>query len=106
MAASDPGQDPVSNEDPRLTALDARLAEAQRIEAIRAGKVDRGASKGYRQGNRVLAELIGGIAGGALIGWLLDRVFDTTPFLLLVLMALGVVVAFRNIIRISGERPD
>src|SRR3546814_3630103 len=57
-------------------------------------------------GNRVLADLIGGLAGGALIGWLLDRWLGTSPWLLLALMFLGIAAAFRNIIRISSKRPD
>ncbi|RYE65838.1 MAG: F0F1 ATP synthase assembly protein I, partial [Oxalobacteraceae bacterium] len=61
--------------------------------------------KGYAQGSRVLAELIGAPAGGALIGWFLDRQLGTSPWLLLGLLVLGVVVAFRNIYRISSERP-
>jgi ATP synthase protein I len=106
MATENPGQDPLDREDPRLMALDKRLAEVQRDEAIRSGKKTVGQGKGYSQGNRVLSALIGGIAGGALIGWLLDRWFGTAPLLLLALMFLGIIVAFRNIIKISGERPD
>jgi len=59
-----------------------------------------------RQGNRVLTELIAGPAGGALVGWLFDRLLVTSPALLLVCMFLGIAVAFRNIIKISGERPE
>ena len=106
MATEDPGQDPLDREDPRLTSLDKRLAEVQRDEAVRSGKKVEGQGKGYSQGNRVLSALIGGIAGGALIGWLVDRWFGTAPLLLLVLMLLGTIVAFRNIIKISGERPE
>jgi ATP synthase protein I len=57
-------------------------------------------------GNRVLAELIGGIGGGAFIGWVIDWAAGTSPWGLLVVMALGVIVAFRSIIRISTRRPD
>ena len=53
-----------------------------------------------------LGALIAGIAGGALIGWVLDRWLETSPWLLLALMFLGIGVAFRNIIRISNERPE
>jgi ATP synthase protein I len=105
MAAADPGQDPIG-EDARLTALDQRLKAAQDAEAVRTGTKQRKPGKGYSQGNRVLAELIAGIAGGALIGWLADRLLGTSPFGLLVLMFLGIAVAFRNIIRISAERPE
>jgi ATP synthase protein I len=102
------GQDPqgFNREDPRITSLNQRLDAAKRGEAVRSGKSGQGQGKGYSQGNRVLSQLIGGPAGGALIGWLLDRLFDTAPALLLVMMLLGVVVAFRNIIKISGERPE
>jgi ATP synthase protein I len=58
----------------------------------------------YRLGNRVLSLLIGGLAGGALIGWLLDRLFGTSPWLLLVMLFLGIASAFRNIIKISNQR--
>jgi ATP synthase protein I len=60
----------------------------------------------YRMGSRVLAELIGGIGGGALLGWVVDHFVGTSPWGLLVMMALGIVVAFRNIIRMSGQRLD
>ncbi|WP_076069455.1 AtpZ/AtpI family protein [Sphingomonas montana] len=105
MAAGDPGQDPTGVDD-RLTSLDERLQQAHRAESIRTGKSERASTKGYSQGNRVLAELIAGPAGGALIGWLLDRWFNSAPWGLLVLMVLGIGVAFRNIIRISNERPE
>ncbi len=60
----------------------------------------------YRMGNRVLAELLGGIGGGAFIGWVIDHFAGTSPWGLLVVMFLGIFVAFRNIIRISNRRPD
>jgi len=106
MAIDDPGQDGLDRADPRITSLNKRLDAAKRDEAIKSGKVGEGQGKGYSQGNRVLSQLIGGPVGGAIIGWLLDRLFGTTPVLLLALMTLGIIVAFRNIIKISGERPE
>lgn len=106
MGNDDPGRDELDREDPRITSLNKRLDAAKREEAVRSGKVGEGQGKGYSQGNRVLSQLIGGPVGGAVIGWLLDRLFGTSPVLLLALMALGIVVAFRNIIKISGERPE
>jgi ATP synthase protein I len=106
MNANEPGQDPVGAEDARLTSLEGRLKVAHEAEQIRTGKARKPPSKGYSQGNRVLTELIAGIAGGALIGWLIDRWLDSAPVALLVAMFLGIAVAFRNIIRISNERPE
>ena len=105
MSESEPGQDPESGEDARLRSLDERLKSAHLAEAVRTGTAQKKPGKGYSQGNRVLAELIAGIAGGMLIGWLLDSWLGTSPWLLLGLLFLGIAVAFRNIIRISNERP-
>lgn len=106
MNADEPEQVPAGAEDPRLTSLEERLKAVHRAEEVRTGKKRKKPSKGYSQGNRVLAELIAGIAGGALIGWLIDRWLDSSPWALLVSMFLGIAVAFRNIIRISNERPE
>lgn len=104
MAEREPGLDPLQ-EDARLTSLDERLRQAKSDEAIRTGEArDAKGDASYRLGNRVLAELVGGMAGGALIGWLLDRWLGTSPWLLLVLLFLGTASAFRNIIRISNQR--
>ena len=104
MAENEPGLDPLA-EDARLTSLDERLKQAKTSEAIRSGEGREGtAGADYRLGNRVLAELIGGMVGGAVIGWVLDRVFGTSPWILLALLFLGIVVAFRNIIRLSRGR--
>ena len=93
--------------DPRHSDdLDSRIAQARAAENARAGGTPRPQSKGYAQGSRVLAELIGAPLGGGLIGWLLDRVFGTSPWLLLVLLALATAAAFRNIYRISQERAE
>lgn len=104
MVSGDPGQDPIG-EDARLKSLEERLKKAHQVEAVRTGNTQQGADANYRLGNRVLGELVGGLAGGALIGWVLDRFIGTAPWLLLTFLFLGIVVAFRNIIRISNERP-
>jgi ATP synthase protein I len=54
----------------------------------------------------VLAELLGGVAGGALLGWINDRFAGTGPRGLLIVIALGIVAALVNIIRISNRKPD
>ncbi len=104
MTENGPGQDPVG-EDPRVGSLKKRIEQVERAERIRTGKRDEKADANTRLGNRVLAELIGGIAGGALVGWVLDHFLGTQPWLLLVFLFLGIIVAFRNIYRISMQRP-
>ena len=106
MVQNDPAQDGKGSSDPRLDSLDMQLKQVRQAEKIRSGKKDQAPAKGMRQGNRVLTELIAGPAGGALLGWFLDRLFGTAPWILLIAMFLGIAVAFRNIIRISNERPE
>jgi ATP synthase protein I len=106
MSETDPRQDQIA-EDARIKSLEERLKRAEEIEKARTAVVPTGTSdESYRLGNRVLAELIGSPVGGALIGWVLDRLFGTSPWLLLAFLFLGFVVAFRNIIRISTKRPE
>ena len=105
MASEDPAQDGNGIKDPRLDSLDMQLKMVRKAEAERTGQ-DVPPAKGMRQGNRVLTELIAGPAGGALVGWFFDQLFETTPALLLACMFLGIAVAFRNIYRISQERPE
>ena len=86
--------------------LDERIARARAGESARVGGGPKPPAKGYAQGSRVLAELIGAPAGAALIGWLLDRWLGTAPWIMLVLLVLGIIVAFRNIYRIGQERAE
>lgn len=96
------------DEDARLDALDDRLRaareqEEKRIKPVAGGEAD----ANYRAGNRVLADLLGGIVGGVFLGWVVQQFFPATaPWGLLVMMFLGIFVAFRNIIRMSNRRSD
>ena len=103
MAENEPGLEPLQ-EDARISSLDERLARAKAEEASRSGAADTKGEASYRLGNRVLAELIGGMVGGAVVGYTLDWLLGTSPWLLLALLFLGIVSAFRNIIRISNQR--
>ncbi|USI73827.1 AtpZ/AtpI family protein [Sphingomonas morindae] len=107
MAQDDPRQVQSGGTGGEPSSLEERLRAARSAETARIAQGrPRKPEKGYSQGSRVLTELIAGPAGGALIGWLLDRWLGTSPWLLLVMLALGVAVAFRNIYRISSERPE
>jgi len=105
MSEEPSGREPIG-EDARIDALEARLKAAQEREEARNRPLVQGTDANYRMGSRVLAELLGGLIGGALIGWVIDRFADTSPWGLLVMLAFGIIVAFRNIIRISNRRSD
>ena len=105
MSDDEPAREPVE-EDARIDALEKRLAAAQQRENQRNRPQMTGADANYRSGNRVLADLLGGILGGVVLGWTVDWFAGTSPWGLLVGLFLGIVVAFRNIIRAANERPD
>ncbi len=105
MTSESPDQDPLE-EDTRVSSLEERLEKAQNKERVRAKRVNKGPDKNYRLGSRVLAQLIGGTAGGFIVGWFLDNWLGTQPWFLLLFFFGGIIVAFRNIYRISSEPQD
>lgn len=104
MMEDETGQDAESPQDARLDSLEGRLKRAQAREAERTGQA-RPADANEQLGQRVLSTLLGGLFGGTLIGWLLDRWLGTGPWLLIVMMVLGTVGGFWSIIKLSSRRP-
>ncbi len=105
MSDETPAREPIE-EDARIDALEKRLRAAREREEQRTRTQVRGADASTRAGNRVLADLLGGIFGGALLGWVVDQFAGTSPWGLMVGLFLGIVVAFWNIFRIANRRSD
>jgi ATP synthase protein I len=103
MAAQEPDEAPKSAQDARLTSLEERLRNAEKVEAERApGTID--ASTVIKSaGQRVAQSLIGMPLGGAIIGWLLDRLFDTAPWIMLALMFIGFAGAVLDVMKVSKQ---
>ena len=104
MSDEKPAREPIG-EDARIDALEERLKAAREREEERNRPSIKGADANEKLGNQVLGHLVGGPLGGAVVGWVIDRFADTSPWGLLVMLFLGIVVAFRNIIRISSQKP-
>ena len=104
MVEDEPGQVPKSPEDARLDSLEQRLERAHATEAARIGRTP--VVMPMTLGNRVLSLLIGGLVGGTLIGWVLDRLFDTGHVLLIVFMVLGTVGGFYSIFKLASQKPN
>lgn len=103
MAENEPWQDPELPKDARLSSLDERLRDARLAEAQRS-KIPT-PDGDYRQGMRVLGELIGPPFGGAVFGLVLDSVLGTGRWLLLILLFVGFGIGIRNVVRISKTSP-
>jgi ATP synthase protein I len=105
MVENEPGQVPKLAEDARLDSLERRLEQAQATEAKRTGRAP-AADANEQLGNRVLSTLIGGLVGGALIGWVLDKLFHTGHVLLIVFLVLGTVGGFWSIFKLASQKPQ
>ena len=104
MAEDETGQNAKSSQDARLDSLEERLERAQAAEAERTGQA-RASDANEQLGQRVLSYLLGGLLGGALIGWVLDKVFGTGHLLLVIGLVLGTVGGFWSIIKLANRRP-
>jgi ATP synthase protein I len=104
MAVDENAQDPKLPPDARLDSLEQRLERAQQKEAVRSGKAPV-ADANEQLGQKVLSLLLGGILGGTLIGWVLDKAFGTAPILLITLMVLGTAGGFLSIIKMANRKP-
>ena len=74
-------------------ALGRLSDELQAFEASRARSASPEAVRRIGEGNRLLAELIGGLLGGLGFGWLFDRLAHTTPWGIVVGVTAGVGVS-------------
>jgi ATP synthase protein I len=83
----------------RLDALGEKLGEAQgrHRPAHAEAPPSQGAALG--QALRLGVELVAGVAVGFFIGWGLDRLFGTAPFLMVVFLGLGAAAGILNVMR-------
>jgi len=94
---------PTSPQDARLGSLNERLKQAEKVEAARTPDQIDASTVVRNVGQRVAQSLIGMPLGGAIIGWLLDRLFDTAPWIMLGLMFIGFAGAVLDVMRYSKQ---
>lgn len=92
----------------KLSALGTKIAEAEqrRQGGERPVRRRRPASAGMSLGLRVSAELIAALIVGIGIGWGLDRLLGTAPWLLVVFMFLGATGGALNAYRAARGMDD
>jgi ATP synthase protein I len=99
MAEDESEEVPKLPPDARLESLDQRLDRLQQAEAKRTGRAQ--PDPFNRIAQAILGHLIGGPLGGGLIGWGLDTLFGTFPWLMLVMLFVGFGVGVWNVMRLS-----
>jgi len=104
MAEDEIEEAPKLPPDARLGSLDRRLDRLQQAEAKRTRKAQ--VDPNMRIAQVVIGYLIGGPLGGGLIGYGLDSLLGTKPWLTLVMLFLGFAVGIRNVLRISRNSPS
>jgi ATP synthase protein I len=104
MAEDEDNEVPKLPPDARLGSLDERLDRLQQEEAAKQAKTQ--VDPNMRIAQVVIGYLIGGPLGGGLLGYGMDSLFGTKPWLTLVMLFLGFGVGIRNVLRISRNTPS
>lgn len=79
-------------------SLASRTRQAAEQDALRKGS----SASGYGQALRLSSEFIAGVAVGAGLGWLIDRLAGTSPWGLIVFLLLGFGAGVLNVMRSAG----
>ncbi len=93
----------MADDDPdekRLAELGSRLEQARGNKELPPQQTSQ-SQLGI--GFRLVADLLAGVIVGGGIGWALDRVFETSPVLLIVMFLVGVAAGMRNLMRTARE---
>jgi ATP synthase protein I len=89
-------------------SFEQRLAQAQDkvlVSQPKAGSAHKSAGSSYKAVNlamRLGVELVAAMVIAVVIGWGLDKVFHTSPWLMIVMVPVGMAAGLRNLIRAGG----
>ena len=101
--ANDPDNAPIG-EDPKLDSLEDRIAAARRAEDERVAKEH--APVVRTVGMQVVSTMVGYPLGGIIIGFGLDRLFGTAPWIMLGLMFAAFAGACLHVVQMNKNRAD
>lgn len=106
MSDRDGAPGPSSTRD---TELSGRLRDlGRRLRKRRDDRDEKAPDKATPRGPgvavalRVASDLVGGVIVGAALGWGFDRLFDTSPWGLIVLFLFGFAAGLRNVLKSTG----
>ena len=91
---------PAVSEDPAIDSLEGRIAAARAAEDKRLGN-DKPVVDGRSRGMQIASTMVGYPLGGIVIGWVLDSIFDTRPWIMIGLMFLAFFGACLQVVRFN-----
>lgn len=86
----------------RLRDLDRRLEERRDDRGNKSPTDTKPRNPGVALALRLATDLVAGVIVGAALGWGFDRLFDTSPWGLIVLFLFGFAAGLRNVMRSAG----
>lgn len=89
------------NDDQKLKSLQAQIDALKAKTAPAKGDGTTADSRAMSMGMRAGTELVGATLGSALVGYGLDRWLGTKPWLLIVMLLLGICAGFLNIWKLT-----
>jgi ATP synthase protein I len=95
----DDGSDGDGAFEARLAAVQAVVAKDRKRAAAQAGAAHRAINLAVRLG----VELVAAMVIAVVIGWGLDRLFGTKPWLMIVMVPVGMAAGLRNLVRAAGR---
>ncbi len=98
--ADDPENAPVG-QDPQLGSLEERIAAARKTEQARLSQEHAPVRDGRRAGIQIASTMVGYPVGGIVVGFVLDKVLHTLPWITIGLMFLAFAGACLNVVRIN-----
>ena len=99
--ADDRNDAPAVREDPAIDSLEGRIAAARVAEDKRLGRENAPAADARGVGMQIASTMVGYPLGGIVVGWLLDSVFNTRPWIMLGLMFLAFFGACLQVVRFN-----
>ena len=96
---ADDRKDAPLQEDPAIDSLEDRIAAARAAEDKRTGRQDAALGDGRSKAMQVASTMVGYPLGGIIIGWVLDGLFDTRPWITIALMFLAFFGAILQVVR-------
>ena len=97
---------PAGGEDPALSSLQQRLDAARKVEDARLARDHAPLRDESRAvGMQVASTMLGYPLGGIVIGWGLDQLFGTRPWIMIGLMFMAFAGAVLQVVRNNNNRP-